>query len=284
MKGFRYFFESLSMAIGAVILLFNNLLLSGTFPFIVPVLNVVGGIVFIVPPTLIFYTRYRTRKEMEQRFMGFITDLTDSINSGMTLPMALEHCSKRDYASLTPLVRELDAQVNWGIPFRKAMETFSVKTGSKLIRRSVTTIIETYKIGGKISDTLAAVSKSVMTIDKLDKERRSSIYSQVIMLYLIFFVFIGILIIMQISVIPSLSADSIGGLSLITQSASSGVSMDIYTETFIWFIIIQGLFAGLAIGKMAEGSITAGLKHSMILIIVGYALFSFAIQFKFSLF
>ncbi|MFC2143947.1 hypothetical protein ACFLQO_01120, partial [Candidatus Aenigmatarchaeota archaeon] len=58
----------------------------------------------------------------------------------------------------------------------------------------------------------------------------------------------------------------------------------IYTETFIWFIVIQGFFAGLAIGKMSEGAIMAGLKHSLILILIGYALFSFAIQFQISFF
>jgi flagellar protein FlaJ len=282
MKGFRYVFESISMVIGAVILLFSNLIVAGTMPFLVPVLNVVGGIVFVVPPTLIFYSRYRTTREMEQKFIGFIADLTDSINSGMTLPMALEHCSKSDYASLTPLVRDLNAQVSWGIPFEKALRSFGKRTGSRLIRRSVTTIIETYKIGGKISDTLDAVSKSVMTIEKLNRERRSSVYSQMVMLYLIFFVFIGILIIMQISVIPSLSSEGIGGMSLISEAAS--VPVEIYTETFVWFILIQGFFAGLAIGKMAEGSVQAGLKHSMILIIVGYALFSFAVQFQISFF
>jgi len=282
MKGFRYFFETVCIAIGALILGINNIFVAEIIPFLVPVLNVIGGIILVVPPTLIFYTKYRTKREIEQRFIGFILDLADSINSGMTLPMALEHCSKRDYASLTSLVNDLNAQVNWGIPFKKALENFAKRTGSKPIRRSVTTIIETYKVGGKISDTLAAVSKSMLTIEKLNKERKSSIYSQVVMLYLIFFVFIGILIIMQVSLIPVLSPETIGELSLTTPSVR--VPVELYTETFTYFILIQGFFAGLAIGKMAEGSIAAGLKHSVFLVIIGYALFSFAIQFQISFF
>lgn len=282
MNSFKYFFETLSVAIGIVILGISNIFVAESIPFLVPILNVIGGIILVVPPTLIFYTKYRVKKEMEQRFVGFILDLADSINSGMTLPMALEHCSGRDYASLTPLISDLNAQVDWGIPFQKALASFSKKTGSKPISRSIRTITETYKVGGKISDTLAAVSKSMLTIEKLNRERKSSVYSQVVMLYLIFFVFIGILIIMQISLIPVLNPDTVGELSLAAQGVR--VPAEIYTETFIYFIIIQGFFAGLVIGKMAEGTISAGMKHSAFLIIVGYALFSFAIQFQISFF
>lgn len=282
MKEFKYFFEAISIAVGVVILVISNIFVVEIIPFMVPVLNVIGGIILVVPPTLIFYTKYRTKREIEQRFIGFVLDLADSINSGMTLPMALEHCSKRDYASMTSLVNDLNAQVNWGIPFDKALKNFAKRTGSRPIRRSVTTIIETYKVGGKISDTLSAVSKSMLTIEKLNKERRSSVYSQMVMLYLIFFVFIGILIIMQVSLIPVLSPEEIGGLSLVSQTTV--IPTELYTETFIYFIIIQGFFAGLAIGKMAEGVIAAGLKHSIFLIIIGYALFSFAVQFQISFF
>lgn len=282
MKEFKYFFEAISIAVGALILVISNIFVVEVIPFMVPVLNVIGGIILVVPPTLIFYTKYRTKREIEQRFIGFVLDLADSINSGMTLPMALEHCSKRDYASMTSLVNDLNAQVNWGIPFDKALRNFAKGTRSRPIRRSVTTIIETYKVGGKISDTLSAVSKSMLTIEKLNKERRSSVYSQMVMLYLIFFVFIGILIIMQVSLIPVLSPEEIGGLSLVSQTTV--IPTELYTETFIYFIIIQGFFAGLAIGKMAEGVIAAGLKHSIFLIIIGYALFSFAVQFQISFF
>jgi flagellar protein FlaJ len=282
MAELKYFFETVSVAIDVVILGVNNIFIIETIPFLVPIINVIGGIVLVVPPTLIFYTKYRNKREIEQRFVGFILDLADSINSGMTLPMALEHCSDRDYSALSPLISDLNAQVNWGIPFHKALKNFANRTGSRSIRRSITTITETYKVGGKISDTLASVSKSMLTIEKLNKERKSSIYSQVVMLYLIFFVFIGILIIMQISLIPVLNPDTIGELSLTTQGVR--IPAELYTETFIYFIIIQGFFAGLAIGKMAEGAIPAGLKHSAFLIIAGYALFSFAIQFQISFF
>ncbi|MBI2110164.1 hypothetical protein HYT51_00065, partial [Candidatus Woesearchaeota archaeon] len=41
-----------------------------------------------------------------------------------------------------------------------------------------------------------------------------------------------------------------------------------------WLVVIQGFFAGIMIGKFAEGELKMGLKHSLILIVVGYIIIS----------
>ena len=42
------------------------------------------------------------------------------------------------------------------------------------------------------------------------------------------------------------------------------------TRPFLWLLLAQGFFAGLVIGKLSEGSIKAGFKHSFILIVVSF--------------
>jgi len=44
---------------------------------------------------------------------------------------------------------------------------------------------------------------------------------------------------------------------------------------FVMLSLIQGFFAGVIIGKMAEGDITSGLKHSLILMTVAFLVMSF---------
>ena len=39
------------------------------------------------------------------------------------------------------------------------------------------------------------------------------------------------------------------------------------SRPFIWLLVVQGFFAGLVIGKLSEGKVRSGLKHSFILII-----------------
>jgi flagellar protein FlaJ len=273
--------EMLSVVTGVIILLLNFLLLAEVFPFLAPIINILGALIAIVPPFFIFYNRYRASKEFEKQFIMFITDLTESIDSGMTLPMALKHSSERDYSVLTPYIKEINSKVDWGIPFEKALTDFAIKVKSIPIKRSVSTIIETYKVGGKVSDTLRAIGRSLIEIDKIKSERTASVQSQIVTSYLIFFVFIFILVILQTFLIPALGAAS---QSALEDVGGTSVTSILYTQTFINFIVIQGFFAGLATGKMAEGSVVAGFKHSLVLIVIGYTLFSVLAQFQLTLF
>jgi flagellar protein FlaJ len=283
----KYYGEILSIFAGVLIILgnmfvFEMLIPPGIFSIVQPMINMLGALIAIVPPVLIFYTRYKESKEVETQFTIFITDFTEAIDSGMTLPMALRFCGKKSYGVLTPSIRSITAQVDWGIPFKEALKMFSHKVSSLTVRRAITTIIETYKVGGKISDTLRAVGESLIEINKIKAERSVSVQSQILTSYLIFFVFIFILVILQSFLIPALTPQTdVAGIA----SMSGGAMPEMFPpEIFVNFIVVQGFFAGLATGKMAEGSVIAGIKHSLVLIVIGYSIFSIAGHFQISFF
>ncbi|MEE9406273.1 MAG: type II secretion system F family protein [Candidatus Aenigmarchaeota archaeon] len=278
----KYFYESLSIMVGIMILLLGQVYVISMLPLLVPIINVIGGLIAVLPPSLIFYSKYRAKRDMESQFLVFIRELTDSINTGMTLPVALEYCAKRKYLSLSKYVNDMASQVNWGIPFETALKTFAKRVDIPTVSRAVTTIIETYKVGGKISDTLNAVGQSLVAIDKIKQERTASVHAQIVTSYLIFFVFIFILIVLQTFLIPALVQPSQTGAD--TFPGGTPMATESYTASFINFIIIQGFFAGLVTGKMAEGSVVAGIKHSILLIAVGYTIFSFTSQFPMRIF
>ena len=48
------------------------------------------------------------------------------------------------------------------------------------------------------------------------------------------------------------------------------ISIDSLNNVFLALIIVQGLFAGLVIGKLSEGKIMAGVKHSLIMTALSY--------------
>ena len=273
---FRYTLEAVAIAAGAAVLLIGNMVFSEVIPFLVPMLNIAGGMLIVIPPTLVIYGKYKVRRESERNFLSFLLDLANSMDSGMTLPQALQQCSKRRYAYLSKMVNKLAAQVDWGIPFDKALNNFAKSTYSPAIGRAVTTINETYRAGGKISDTLSSVTNSMVIMNKIQEERKSSIYSQTIMVYVIFFVFIAILVMMEVMVIPSMPSIGASGFF---GSVGGSVSDSLIKEMLTYLIIVQGFFAGVVTGKMAEGSMKAGLKHSFILVIAGYGIFTIASQF-----
>jgi flagellar protein FlaJ len=250
------------LVIAGVSLFIINFLLA-----ISDLLSLVAVGIVIAGPAFFEYNKYKNNKEIEERFPDFLRDITENIKTGMTLTQAIKSTKGTNYGALTPHVKKMITKIDWAIPFDQILINFS-KNSTPLIQKTVSTILETYKGGGNITQVLEAASKTIKEINKIRKERFSSIYNQMITGYIIFFIFVGVLIILKNYLVPSLF------------SFSSGFSMSgiqniegFYNTIFQWLIILEGFFSGLVVGKMANGSIIAGLKHSLLLVAVGYGAF-----------
>jgi flagellar protein FlaJ len=53
----------------------------------------------------------------------------------------------------------------------------------------------------------------------------------------------------------------------------SAIDMEFYRRLFLHASVIQGFFSGLVAGQMGEGRAVAGLKYSVIMVIIGWAAF-----------
>ncbi|MFA7708056.1 MAG: type II secretion system F family protein [Candidatus Pacearchaeota archaeon] len=242
------------------------------------VLYFVLGIVFIIailPFIISVILETGTEREKEEMFLEFSRDLVENVKAGTPISKSILNIRKKDYGKLTPHVNKLANQISLGIPVQTALETFARDNANNTITRAVTIISEAEKAGGRIDDILEAVVKSVAQVEKLKKERRAAMYTLVVQGYIIFMIFIIITLVMQFKILPiatGLGDTEIGsGLSdLGFGGGSSGgkVSSDELVKPFIWLLLTQGLFVGLVIGKLSEGKIKSGLKHSFILIAI----------------
>lgn len=271
----KWIIISIPAIVGLSIIALNFSVLS-LDPKLFMMLNLVGGFLVIGPSLLVQYESYQAKKEIENRFPDFLGDVVQGTKSGMSLPQSIKSTSNNDYGALNPYVERMSLQIDWGIPFSKILKNFSEEIESKVLSRATSTIIETHRSGGNISDVLDAVGDSILEIEKIKKERKAHVYSQMVTGYMIFFVFLGVILGLQLFLLPSLSVK--GGSLMAGENMSMDVSMlqDTYKDMFRHLIIIQGLFSGLAIGKMSEGTIMGGLKHSIVLVAIGYSVFTLA--------
>ena len=118
--------------------------------------------------------------------------------------------------------------------------------------------------------------------DKLSKERKSAASTLVVQGYVIFFIFLIIILVMQFKILPLISGfGEGGGLSSLTSAlgssvsigsggASSAIEASELSNAFLFLLLVQGLFSGLTIGKLAEGNIKAGIRHSFSLMIFSF--------------
>ncbi|NIO44533.1 MAG: hypothetical protein GTN36_03200 [Candidatus Aenigmarchaeota archaeon] len=244
--------------VGITLAIFNLVFLSSLS------LSIISILIIPVGPFIFQYRKYRERKEVEERFPDFLRDVAQNIRTGMTIPQAIKSTKDTYYGALTPYIKKMIVQVDWGVPLDKILTRFANRT-TKPLRRTVLTIIDTHKGGGDIADIFDSVGKSIVEVNRINKERSSIVHNQMLTGYIIFFVFIGVLIMMQIYLIPSLQGISSPELGLSDFEELNRF----YNDIFRILIVLQGFFSGLVIGKLSEGSIISGLKHSMILVIIG---------------
>jgi flagellar protein FlaJ len=95
---------------------------------------------------------------------------------------------------------------------------------------------------------------------------------------IIFFIFIGIMVVMQYKILPltsgvgSIAGIGSGGIPAvgIPSTNPTDSSPEQLARPFLFMLIVQGFFTGLTVGKLAEGSIKEGIKHSFILSVIAF--------------
>jgi flagellar protein FlaJ len=250
-----------------------------------------------------FFVESRKQKELEAMFPEFVRNLVGAVKSGMPMSKALVYVSKTDYGSLTPHVVKLANQVEWSIPVHKALTNFANETKNGVIKRSIATVIEAEISGGNIEDVLETVTTSVIEIKKIKLARKNSIHSQMVQSYIIFIVFLGVMIVIQNLLIPyiadieskNIEGVTEGGMALTSSSLGSSIrpvqidysSLGAFLATigqwltsirgvFLALSLIQACFAGLVMGKLSEGDLRSGAKHSLILMTVSFFIITLA--------
>jgi len=266
--------QVIGLVVALIIILLSYIFLrdSDIFYFLLGISFLIGGFPFFV--SLILETS--ATREIDEMFLEFSRDLVESVKAGTPISKSILNIREKDYGKLSPYIDKLANQISLGISIQTAFQTFARDVGTITIDRAVTIIGESEKAGGEIADILDSVVKSVSQVDRLKKERRATMYTLIVQGYIIFFIFIVIMLVMEFKILPiaaglgegigEINPQELGGFGGFIGGGQRATSEEL-SRPFIWLLVVQGFFAGLVIGKLSEGKVRSGLKHSFILII-----------------
>jgi flagellar protein FlaJ len=231
-----------------------------------------GVLIGVTPFVYTIIRETRIAAEKEEMFLEFARNLVESVKTGTPISKSIVNVKNKPYGVLSENVRKLANQISLGIPLNVALATFSKDVRNKTISRTLTLIGQAERGGGEIGGILEAVTEAVSTADKLKKERKAAIATLVVQGYIIFFVFIVIILVMQFQILPMIVNIVPSGETLGITGIGGGapLSEEEISNSFLYLLLIQGLFSGLTIGKLAEGSIKTGIKHSFVLMLVAF--------------
>jgi flagellar protein FlaJ len=225
-------------------------------------------VITVFPPAVLDYVDYLWKRSIDKYLPDLLRCIVQAQKTGMTLPQAIEEASKRRFGSLTKELKKMVAQMSWGVPFEEAFQSLGKRVGTALVQRIVPIIIESSLSGGRVEKVFEPMERFVQTTLDFDKERRAQMRPYVAISYVAFFVFLFTIVMLFKSFFVHTSQLPPMGLStLMTPGEARRVFFDMS--------IIQAFFGGLVAGKMGEGTVGAGLKHSLILLICGYVAIKF---------
>ncbi|MBI2044399.1 type II secretion system F family protein [Candidatus Pacearchaeota archaeon] len=240
------------------------------FFFLIGIAVIIG----VTPIVLTTINETKADNEKEEMFLEFARNLVEGVKTGTPISKSIINIQDKPYGVLSENIQKLANQIYMGIPLQKAFQIFARDVNNKTVSRAITLIGQAEKSGGDIGMILESVAGAVSTSDKLKKERKAVISGLVMQGYIIFFVFIGITIIMQFQIVPMVT--NIGGLGVLGSPTGNAASTNVaanqleVANAFLYLLLIQGLFSGLAIGKLAERKFKAGIKHSFILMLCAF--------------
>jgi len=224
-------------------------------------------VVGFFPPAVLDYIDYRWRRSIDQHLPDLFRSIVQAQQTGMPLPQALEEASKRSYGPLTGELKRMVAQMSWGMSFEKAFQALSERVNTVLMRRTAPLVIEACRSGGQVEKVFAPMGRFVQSTLMSEKKLQAQIRPYVAIVYVAFFVFLFTIIILFKTFFSQIAEFTITTFGLVTPGAMRRI--------FFHMSILQAFFGGLVAGKMSEGTVSAGLKHSVVLLTAGYMALKF---------
>lgn len=157
--------------------------------------------------------------------------------------------------------------MSWGLSFEDALQKFVKRIGSPVVNRFAALVLEASRSGGQIRKVFTATSGFMEEMREMDKETSSQMRPYLIIIYSAFIV----LLFTSIILIGSFFAPLEGYSNILSPITIFGVRQfkDFYYRT----MLISALMGGLMAGKISERRVAGGLKHALIMLIIGYITF-----------
>ncbi|MGB1697500.1 MAG: type II secretion system F family protein [Thermoplasmatota archaeon] len=227
-------------------------------------LMLLGWLGMLLPPGIFIASETKRIRRIEARLPDFLSDLSDSQKSGMSLAAAVQNATKSDYGSMDAEVKILSDQMSWGMSFDTALRQFADRVNTSLVRRTTHLIIEASRAGGDTSAIFHRAAKDIRRQKDLEKDRHASMSTYVLVVYVVYFVFLMVLIVLDVQFLPHVLA---AGEIAPSNFESLDPPLQEIDIRFLYFLasMVQAFGTGAVLGALMDGKPSFGFNHGAIM-------------------
>ncbi len=230
----------------------------------------------IIPLSIFHEIKARRKKKLENGFPDFLKKLASTNETGMTLRDAIRLMAKSDTDSLSKEIKKIWHDIFWGLEINDGLVRFANRLRTQVVTRSLSLITKANESSGDIGEVLLVAARDASSEQDMKRERTMSMMIYIVIIYISFMVFVGVIYVISTTFLTEMAE---AGQQMASSGSDAGgflgnFDLDYYTRLFKHASILQGLSSGLMAGAMGEGSVLSGLKHSTIMIAIGYSIFT----------
>ena len=224
----------------------------------------------------------RRVKKIEAAIPDFLERLAATNEAGMSMIESFGRVARSDLGALTTEMRRTWADVQWGAHVEAAFDRFEARVRTPAITRVTTLTTNAMGATNDIGPVLRVAADEAKSARRLERNRRNELVTYVVVVYVAFFVFLGIVLALDQVFIPSIPTDlGTGGGAVPGAGVGIGGSFGELTEAtkaayslvFFHAGLIQGYVSGFVAGQMSEGRLASGAKHATVMLAIAYAVF-----------
>ena len=228
-------------------------------------LATIGLVIISLPLSFQYYKIAKINYNAEDAIPNFIRDVTESQKIGLSPEKSIIQATKRkDYGQFSKFLELIRSQIEWGTPLRRTFENIRQKVRSWFVVVNFAMMIETIQIGGNSTQALEILS------EYSEKERESQINRRALLKPYIILAFVWSILIAITTTIVALTTSLMTTVVSTSLSPVTVLAMQDQMKTFSVGIILQCWISGFFIGKISEGNLAAGFKHSAMLATTAY--------------
>jgi flagellar protein FlaJ len=241
----------------------------------------ISFLMLIGPAGFYKYLELRTKKEMQKRLPDFLTEVGDSLATGMNIFDAIRAAEKGSYGKLTPEIQYMKRQLSWHVSMKNVLFDFATRMKSAIVQRIVIVIDKGIFMGGNTAKIFKAGAIEVNQVNQVEKQRGAFMSVYALVIIVCFAVFLGIIFILNKTIFAQFiniqqSQIAKGGTmaqGLQTTLKLSVVDTTLLNYTLYSFCFVQSVGSGLLAGFMMDGKLSSGVRFSIILGMISIFIF-----------
>lgn len=227
---------------------------------------------------------HRRVKQIEAAIPDFLERFAATNEAGMSMIESFGRVARTDVGALTTEMRRTWTDIQLGAHMERALSRFERRVRTPAITRVTTLTTNAMGATNDIGPVLRIAADEAKSARRLERDRRNELLTYVVVIYVAFFVFLGIVLALDQVFIPSIPTDlGAGGANGAVPGAGIGIGgsfgelteakKNAYGLVFFHAGLVQGYISGFVAGQMSDGKLASGAKHATIMLAIAYAVF-----------